>query len=159
MPRPYDGLGGRIDPAAPLDVRRRAFVDLIWDAHHDRGVSWVGFYVPDDTDPDRLLLDVRRDKPACSPIGLEGMCGLCFRTATAYVVEDVRSLGADYIACDPRDQSELVIPCMHAGSVAAVLDLDSYEVGAFDRSDVDSLHGLLVEANLTDASTIGCESR
>ena len=52
------------------------------------------------------------------------------------VVRDVRELGENYIACDPRDLSEIVVPVRaRDGRVTGVLDIDSYSVGAFGETD------------------------
>jgi putative methionine-R-sulfoxide reductase with GAF domain len=145
--RPYKPLAQRLrrtpaETGTPTD-RFQHIVDVLWDGLHDRGVSWVGFYLPA-PDARSLNLGPHRDKPACSPIGLNGVCGWCLINQRARVVRDVRTLGGDYVACDPRDRSEVVVPVFdEAGRVRAVLDLDSFEVGAFDDSDVAGLKRIL----------------
>ena len=64
-----------------LEQRMRAVADALWNALHDKGVSWVGFYVDHSDQPDdqRLILGPCRNKPACSPIGLHGVCGQTLR--------------------------------------------------------------------------------
>jgi len=124
-------------------------VNALWEAFARSGVSWVGFYLPGDSG-NELLLGHRRDRPACSPIGLHGVCGRAFRERTPVVVGDVADLGPDYIACDPRDRSEVVVPLLGPeGECTAVLDLDSHQVGSFDESDVAGLRDLLKAAGLT----------
>lgn len=124
-----------------------AFCDLIWDALHTTGISWVGFYVHESGD--QLILACCRNKPACSPIGLHGACGQVFIRGTPLVVRDVKELGDNYIACDPRDRSEVVIPLQDDDGLCwGVLDLDSYEVGAFSDADVQGLTMLLQRAGL-----------
>ena len=62
-------------------------------------------------------------------------------------------LGENYIACDPRDRSEVVLPLFDgAGSCWGVLDLDSYEFSAFDEADVEGLQDVLRAAGLTQAA-------
>ena len=113
----------------------QALVDTLWRPLQETGVSWLGFYLPGK--PGELVLGPRRDKPACSPIGLHGACGRAFLEARPLVVRDVAELGAHYIACDPQDRSEVVIPLMDQQGVCwGVLDLDSHEIGAFDQEDV-----------------------
>lgn len=147
MGRPYDEVIARITPTGDRDADMRAVVDALWDALNDTGVSWVGFYLPDG---DELVLGPRRDKPACSPIGLHGACGQCYRSGVSVVVWDVKELGENYVACDPRDQSEVVVPCLgEEGACWAVLDLDSFDVGAFNDEDVAGLTGVLRAAGLT----------
>jgi L-methionine (R)-S-oxide reductase len=148
MTRPYHELAERLAKArGDRDERMQTFVDLTWEALHPTGVSWVGFYLHQGKD--ELVLGPRRDKPACSPIGLHGACGRAFVSGRPLVVRDVAELGANYIACDPRDRSEVVVPLIDdSGQRWAVLDLDSYEVGAFTDEDVSGLILLLRAAGL-----------
>lgn len=148
--RDYTNLLTHLRPAGGVMQRMQLFVDRVWDAFHARGVSWVGFYTIDPQNPQQMLLGPRRDKPACSPIGLHGACGRCLTSARPLVVTDVAHLGAGYIACDPRDRSEVVLPCViDQGSTWAVLDIDSHEVNAFDVHDALSLSRLLSQMGLT----------
>lgn len=162
--RDYASLAAQMTTAGDRLTRMRAVVDVVWEQLAHSGISWVGFYLSE-TEPEatgffapledgsrQLVLGPRRDKPACSPIGLHGACGRTFLSRAALVVRDVRELGPNYIACDPRDQSEVVIPCLNAdGTCWGVLDLDSYDVGAFDDNDVAGLTRLLCAAGLTHA--------
>lgn len=132
--------------------RMQLVVDAIWDRFGGNrgGVSWVGFYLPNASGT-ALVLGPRRDTPACSPIGLHGVCGRVLARDEAVIVEDVRDLGDGYIACDPRDRSELVVTLMEMpGQGPAVLDLDSHDVGAFSAADVSGLHEVLLAAGLAD---------
>ena len=142
----------RLLPAHLREERMRAVVDAAWDLLGSRGVSWLGFYLKDPRQ-EQMILGPRRDKPACSPIGLYGMCGRAWYEGKAFVVRDVSTLGASYIACDPRDKSELVIPLFETDrSCYGVLDLDSYDVGSFETADVIGLNTLLQHAGLSDAA-------
>ncbi|MCH8852419.1 MAG: GAF domain-containing protein [Planctomycetes bacterium] len=126
----------------------RTVVDRLWEQLSNTGVSWVGFYlyVPE---RDEMELGPRRDKPACSPIGMQGACGQVFRDDTALIVRDVKELGENYIACDPKDRSEVVLPIHDAGGTPiGVLDLDSFEAGSFDETDVAGLRRVLAAAGL-----------
>lgn len=124
-----------------------AFCDRAWDAFSSQGVSWVGFYVAENER--EMVLVARRDKPACSPIGMHGACGRGLLSKRPLVVRDVKVLGAGYIACDPRDQSEVVIPLIDAsGRAWAVLDVDSHEVGAFGVEDALGFNAVLRDAGL-----------
>jgi len=130
----------------------RGFVDCAWDALAPTGVSWIGFYldVPGAPEGERMVLGPRRNSPACSPIGLHGACGKCLLSGAPLVVRDVRDLGAGYIACDPRDQSELVIPCRIGGVVWGVLDVDSHEIGCFGDADAAAATDALARWRLTE---------
>ncbi|MBU3727691.1 MAG: GAF domain-containing protein [Phycisphaerales bacterium] len=137
---------------AERTLRMQAFVDCAWDATASTGVSWIGFYldVPGAPEAERLVLGPRRDRPACSPIGMHGACGTCLLSAAPLVVRDVRDLGASYIACDPRDRSELVVPCVVGGTAWGVLDVDSHEVECFSEADAAAATAALAAWGLTD---------
>lgn len=124
--------------------RITAIVDAIWSEFgNHRPVSWVGFY---HLRLQEMTLGHRRDKPACSPIGLHGACGQAALSGRSLLVRDVRELGESYIACDPRDLSELVVPVAdQTGQVLGVLDLDSYAESAFDETDQSALEEIARE--------------
>ena len=142
----------RLFEARDLHARMRAAVDAIWTHLSTVGISWVGFYLPEaGPDGEHLVLGPSRNKPACSPIGLHGVCGQGYRNRTPQIVEDVRLLGPNYIACDPRDRSEVVLPLFEEGSdgrCVAVLDVDSHEPGRFGAADVAGLRQVLAAAGL-----------
>jgi len=49
-----------------------------------------------------------------------------------------------HITCDARSKSEIVVPVFdRAGSLTAVLDIDSERRAAFDQSDADGLERIL----------------
>lgn len=128
-------------------TRERAMqhaVAMLWDDFGDHDpISWVGFY-DIAQGGEEMVLVCREPKPACSPIGLHGMCGRAFLAKKSFVVRDVRVLGPDYIACDPKDQSELVVPMIDsAGRCSGVLDVDSYAIGAFTAHDAEQCAALL----------------
>lgn len=148
--RDYQTLLSQLSPGADATASMQRAVDALWNAFSTRGVSWVGFYLWSPTRPEELTLGPRRDKPACSPIGLHGACGRSFTSRRPLVVRDVAALGAGYIACDPRDRSEVVVPCLNPdGSAWGVLDVDSHDTGAFDESDARSLARLLHHCDLS----------
>ena len=163
-------LSSLLKPDAPLDVRLRAVVAAYW-SHFGfdkpeapgkaRGVSWCGFYRREASDElgQEMTLICREPKPACSPIGLQGMCGRGWKDEAAYVVRDVRVLGPNYIACDPRDQSELVIPVWDTLAASpdtsrcwGVFDVDSYDIGSFDTADARGAIAMLEAAGLCPSS-------
>ena len=156
--REYDGLREYPFDGLSIHDRMQRAADAVWDAHADTGVSWVGFYHgPGErtedgriVGEDEMLLGPRRDTPACSPIGLHGACGRAYREGVTLVINDVAALGEGYVACDPRDAAELVIPIYdESARCRGVLDLDRFQKGAFSEDDAESLHALLVRAGLT----------
>ncbi len=137
--RDYAGMVSRLKPVPDRAAMMQVAVDAMWETLGQRGVSWIGFYTKA-LDRDEMLLHARRDKPACSPIGLHGMCGRCWKERKPIIVRDVATLGPNYIACDPKDKSELVIPLFEPdGSCWGVLDADSYDVDSFHDDDVTGL--------------------
>lgn len=134
--RAYEELTERLRNAPGGDSE--AFVNLAWSALATSGVSWIGFDRVADDDQS-MVLEQRRDRPACSPIGMHGVCGHAVRRGRTRDIANVSDLGAEYVACDPRDRSEIVIPIRTlspSGSrVDRALDLDSFGLGSF--SDLD----------------------
>lgn len=162
MTRNYDQIGQDLDraisSAQTRDERMQVFVDVLWPALSPTGVSWLGFYTRDG-DADEMLLQARRDRPACSPIGLHGACGQSCTTRTTLIVTDVANLGEGYVACDPRDTSELVIPLIdESGACWGVYDADSFDVGSFDETDARETLALLVRAQLTAEADVPVRS-
>lgn len=146
------------EPLGAQDATLRIIADSIWEALQNQGVSWVGFYrfCPGEPDDSAMTLGPSRDTPACSPIGLHGVCGQAFTTRSIRIVRDVAELGDAYVACDPRDRSEIVLPCAASDSTCwGVLDLDSHEVAAFDESDAIGLTNVLRAAGIGVCSNAG----
>jgi putative methionine-R-sulfoxide reductase with GAF domain len=160
---------------ADCEARLQPLCDALWEELSPRGVSWIGFYLasgPEGViadhvaaegevdrrvssmesssaiDEPHMVLVARRDKPACSPIGMHGVCGQAYREESIRLVDDVGLLGHGYVACDPRDRSELVIPVYRNGVLWGVLDADSHEFACFGDGDIGGLGGVLRVAGL-----------
>lgn len=148
--RVAEALAHHLLPAS-REGRMRLVIDAIWETLHEHGVSWAGFYLIEEESPAdrRLTLGPSRDSPACSPIGMHGVCGRALQLRETVIVQDVTELGADYVACDPRDRSEIVVPLVDDGGRGwGVLDLDSFEIGAFGEDDDRGLRAILHAARL-----------
>jgi len=119
-------------------------IDTLWDVFGEGAFSWVGFYLPM-ADGENLSLGPHRDKPACSPIGMHGVCGRAAKEMKTQIVADVRALGPDrHVECDPANRSEIAVPVRgFDGRVFAVLDIDSKDVGAFDEIDARWLERII----------------
>jgi GAF domain-containing protein len=97
--------------------------------------SWIGFYI---RRRDELVLGPFQGKIACVRIAFgRGVCGTAAAEKRTVIVADVDTFPG-HIACDAGSRSEIVVPIVRGGEVVAVLDLDSYELAAFD--DVDAEH-------------------
>ena len=73
--RDYTPLLAALTPGASDTETMQHTVDALWAAFSSQGWSWVGFYLVTRINPSEMILGPRRDKPACSPIGLHGCCG------------------------------------------------------------------------------------
>ncbi|MBS1121268.1 MAG: hypothetical protein H6Q90_3496 [Deltaproteobacteria bacterium] len=98
--------------------------------------SWVGFYVLRGSE---LVLGPFQGNVACVRIALgRGVCGTAASERRTVIVPDVHQFPG-HIACDAGSRSEIVVPIVARGTVVAVLDLDSYELAAFDDRDAAGL--------------------
>lgn len=98
--------------------------------------SWVGFYV---TRAGELVLGPFQGNVACVRIAFgRGVCGTAAAERRTLVVADVETFPG-HIACDAGSRSEIVVPIVRRREVVGVLDLDSYELAAFDAVDADWL--------------------
>jgi len=159
--RDYLSLRRTLRVEGDRDARMQSVVDALWAMMSPTGLSWIGFYVgvPAANGAEAsMLLGPRRDKPACSPIGVHGACGRCWLSRKPLVVTDVANLGAGYIACDQRDKSEVVVPCFEPdGTCWGVLDADSYDAKAFSEDDALALVAVLEDAGLSKRGATGFE--
>ena len=114
--RDYATLAASVRTGGDRDATMAELVDAIWDALAHKAVSWLGFYLPGEKS-DELILGERRDKHACSPIALHGVCGRSFLEKRTLIAADVHALGDAHVTCDPRNLSEIVVPLFEsAGS-------------------------------------------
>jgi GAF domain-containing protein len=101
--------------------------------------SWIGFYILRDGE---LVLGPFQGKVACVRIALgRGVCGTAAAERRTVIVPDVEQFPG-HIACDAGSRSEIVVPILRSGrgdQLVAVLDLDSYNLAAFDDADAAGL--------------------
>ena len=111
---------------------------------HFEGFDWVGFYRV--VAPSLLKIGPYQGGHGCLTIPFDrGVCGAAARTATTQLVADV-NLFEGHIACSSSTLSELVIPVFDAaGSVRAVLDIDSNQPAFFTPADAKTLTALLAD--------------
>jgi GAF domain-containing protein len=119
-------IGDETDPIANLANASA----LIWEALPE--INWAGFYVRRGGE---LVLGPFQGRPACVRIAIgKGVCGTAAAGRRTIVVEDVNAFPG-HIACDAASRSEIVVPLIHAGRLAGVLDVDAPKVGRFDEED------------------------
>lgn len=95
-------------------------------------ISWIGFYLKKD---DELYLGPFQGNVACVKIKTgEGVCGTSAQLQRTVVVEDVDKFDG-HIACDAGSRSEIVVPLFNFKTLYGVLDLDSYQISAFNDND------------------------
>ena len=128
-------LDGITDPVATMASAASVLHEALPHA------SWTGFYRV--VEPELLRIGPYQGPPGCLEIRFgEGVCGTAAKENTTQVVEDVHAFPG-HIACDPRARSEIVVPVRDGeGRLAAVLDVDSHEAGAFDEADREGLERL-----------------
>lgn len=103
---------------------------------------WTGFYVVDPLNKQELVVGPYQGTLGCLriPFG-RGVCGTSAKLLKTQRVDDVHKFPG-HIACDSRSNSEIVVPVLHDGSLAAVLDVDSTELASFDSIDQEKLEFL-----------------
>lgn len=111
---------------------------LVW--HSVPELNWAGFYR---VVGEELVLGPFMGKPACIRIAMgSGVCGAAAQTGETQCVPDVHAFPG-HIACDAVSRSELVVPVLRDGKVAAVLDLDSPVPSRFAADDVKTMEALV----------------
>ena len=103
---------------------------------------WVGFYI---VRKNELVLGPFQGPLACTRIKKgQGVCGTAWAECRTVIVEDVEKFPG-HIACSSLSRSEIVVPVMLNGSVIAVLDADSKEIGNYDETDQFYLEKMIAD--------------
>ncbi|MEM1086445.1 MAG: GAF domain-containing protein [Pseudomonadota bacterium] len=104
---------------------------------------WTGFYIVDPLKDRELVVGPYQGTLGCLRIPFErGVCGACATREETIIVPDVHAFPG-HIACDSRTNSEIVVPVFDADrQLAAVLDIDSEHVDAFDETDRSGLEAI-----------------
>jgi L-methionine (R)-S-oxide reductase len=104
--------------------------------------SWVGFYLWKNG---QLVLGPFQGKVACVRIALgKGVCGTAAAERRTVLVPDVEAFPG-HIACDAGSRSEIVVPLLAGDRLLGVLDVDSYQLAAFDEVDARALEGIAAQ--------------
>ena len=93
---------------------------------------FAGFYL---FDGNELILGPFQGGVSCVRIALgKGVCGESAASRQSVIVGDVKNY-PNYISCDSKALSEIVVPMVKKGQLLAVLDLDSYVLDDYDEID------------------------
>ena len=91
-----------------------------------------GFYL---FDGNELILGPFQGSVSCMRIALgKGVCGESAASRQSVIVGDVKNY-SNYISCDSKALSEIVVPIVKKGQLLAVLDLDSSVLDDYDEID------------------------
>lgn len=116
---------------------------------------FTGFYLYDGAE---LLLGPFQGGVSCVHIPLgKGVCGQAAAEKATIIVDDVTQ-HHNYIACDSKARSEIVVPMFLNGQLLGVLDLDSDQVADYDDLDqkyLEEFVSLLVQGLEWDLSMFG----
>lgn len=107
---------------------------------------WCGFYLVDRARPGELVVGPYQGTLGCLriPFG-KGVCGTAAAARRTVLVPDVDAFPG-HIHCDSRSKSEIVV-CVpdRNGALAAVLDVDSADLDAFDLDDQTGLEAICAD--------------
>lgn len=93
---------------------------------------FAGFYL---FDGNELILGPFQGSVSCVRIALgKGVCGESAASRQSVIVGDVKNY-SNYISCDSKALSEIVVPMVKKGQLLAVLDLDSSVLDDYDEID------------------------
>ena len=119
---------------------------------------FAGFYLYDQTE---LILGPFQGGVSCVHIDLgKGVCGEAAQKQETIIVDDVRQ-HPNYISCDSRAMSEIVVPMVKDGQLLGVLDLDSECVSDYDQLDQEYLEkfvALLIDKTNWDFKMFGVKN-
>ena len=100
-------------------------------------ILWVGVYfVKHKGQNQELVLGPFQGPVACTRIAYgRGVCGKAWEIKETIIVDDVDSFPG-HIACSSLSKSEIVVPVFDInGDVMLVIDVDSNQLAAFDKTD------------------------
>ncbi len=119
-----------LNPAEPVISNLSNLTAVLKEAFDK--ISWVGFYL---LKSNKLYLGPFQGKVACTIIeNGKGVCGTASAKEETVIVDDVDKFPG-HIACDSGSRSEIVVPLVKEEKVYGVLDLDSYQLSAFNLID------------------------
>ncbi len=104
--------------------------------HYD----WVGFYLVDKKAERELILGPYSGEPTEHTrikFG-QGICGQAADIEKTFIIDDV-TRETNYLSCNARVKSEIVVPIFRDNALIGELDIDSHTPAAFNNIDEDFL--------------------
>ena len=122
------------------DIALMATINSIL-SHRFPAFFWTGFYR---VCGDRLVVGPYIGTVGCLQIEPgRGVCGTAAAQRRTLIVPDVTKFPG-HIACDANSKSEIVVPVFdRAGTLIAMLDVDSDQLDAFDEDDREGLERIV----------------
>ena len=119
------------------DALLRAAVKKV--AASDTRFDWTGVYLHNADEGELWLHNYvgRGTEHAKIPVG-KGICGAAVEKGENQIVNDVSTV-ENYIACDPRTKSELVVLIRAGDEIYGQIDIDSSKGDAFTSDDEEAL--------------------
>ena len=138
----YDNVIGKVKSifSGKLKLSTQARMSLVASMLHMEFSHWIfcGFYVRIES----TMLEIgpySGNIIPCTHIPLgRGVCGTTMKEKRTIIVNNVDEYD-NYISCDSKTKSEIVIPIMKDDLVIGVLDIDSPNIGEFDKIDESCL--------------------
>lgn len=119
---------------------------------------FAGFYLYDGT---KLILGPFQGNVSCVRIPLgKGVCGEVAQEKKTIIVGDVTK-HTNYISCDSKARSEIVVPMIKDHKLIGVLDLDSQFIDDYDELDIKYLEAfvaILLEKTHFNFNMFGVEA-
>lgn len=138
----FEKIKALIDPSLPLCSNLANSAAVLFEMNN---INWSGFYI---ADGETLFLGPFQGKPACTKIPFgKGVCGTAALRRETVIVDDV-DLFPGHIACSAESRSEIVVPVLKNGKVAAVIDIDAPVLSRFgeeEKTELEKIARLLSE--------------
>lgn len=137
---------GAVIAGEPNRIARYATATCLLAQAFPERFFWTGFYLIDPAKTDELVVGPYQGTLGCLRIAFgKGVCGAAAAKRETVIVPDVHAFPG-HIACDSRSNSEIVVPVFDAsGALAAVLDVDSTALNAFDSGDQAGLEAICAD--------------
>ncbi len=138
----FEKIKALIDSSLPLCSNLANSAAVLFEMNN---INWSGFYI---ADGETLFLGPFQGKPACTKIPFgKGVCGTAALRRETVTVDDV-DLFPGHIACSAESRSEIVVPVLKDGKVAAVIDIDAPVLSRFgdeEKTELENIAHLLSE--------------